>query len=276
MNPETITKAMLVASAAIGLCIPVVLGLKAMEASPSMAASAPVPRIEVVAPPAFDVADAGVERPVVDMGELGGRLLSETFAGLDAARAKGRSRTLVALAPAAPPVSPARSSALAAIETAVPQQDAPVPKIPSEGLAYARAEAPIQVPEPDGASLECLAQAIYFEARGEPDTGRLAVAQVVMNRTRDDAFPSSVCGVVHQANKRGCQFSFTCDGLPETIRDRKSWRAARKLASDVLLGRRSASKLVKALHYHSTAVTPGWADGKVVLQTIGRHVFYRG
>ena len=76
--------------------------------------------------------------------------------------------------------------------------------------------------------LWCLATAIYFEARGESYRGQVAVAQVVLNRVKDHRYPDTICGVVfqNQSRRNSCQFSFACDGIPETINDSKSWAQA--------------------------------------------------
>ena len=85
--------------------------------------------------------------------------------------------------------------------------------------------------------LECLTQAVYFEARGETPAGQAAVAQVVLNRVRHPAFPKSVCAVVFQgAGRHGCQFSFACDGSTQRGREAGAWRRAQTIASRALDG----------------------------------------
>ena len=130
----------------------------------------------------------------------------------------------------------------------------------------------------DRSVLECLAIAIYFEARGEPRQGQKAVAQVIVNRAESKAYPDSICGVVYQGSHRrtGCQFSFTCDGLPETIADHDAWRLAKAFAAITLHSERPVGKVGAATHYHADYVNPYWASGLLRLHRIGRHIFYRG
>ncbi|MCX7588206.1 cell wall hydrolase [Phenylobacterium sp. 58.2.17] len=124
--------------------------------------------------------------------------------------------------------------------------------------------------------LECLTQAVYFEARGETPAGQAAVAQVVLNRVRHPSFPKSVCGVVFQgAGKRvGCQFSFACDGSMRRGREVAAWNRARKVASKALSGDVMAS-IGDATHFHTTNVAPNWGPRLVRTAEVGMHVFYR-
>lgn len=124
----------------------------------------------------------------------------------------------------------------------------------------------------------CLAQAIYFEARGEPAVGQLAVAQVVMNRVENEHYPNSVCDVVYQNQHRRnrCQFSFACDGRPERIRDRSSWDRASNIARRVLSGETMSEEVgTRATHYHANYVRPRWIRDMVKIRRIGTHIFYR-
>ena len=124
--------------------------------------------------------------------------------------------------------------------------------------------------------LECLADAVYYEARGETPNGQAAVAQVVMNRVRHPAFPKSICGVVFQGayNRTGCQFSFACDGSMRHARDVGAWGRARKIASRVLSGS-TVSEIGSATHFHTTAVSPGWGPRLLRVAQVGMHIFYR-
>lgn len=116
---------------------------------------------------------------------------------------------------------------------------------------------------------ECLAGAVYFEAKGEPLDGQLAVAQVIMNRARSGRFPSSVCGVVFQPS----QFSFVRGhGFPAIARGSQNWRQAvaiAKIATDDMWD----SSVDNALYFHARRVSPGWRLSRIA--TIGNHVFYR-
>ena len=124
----------------------------------------------------------------------------------------------------------------------------------------------------------CLADAIYFEARGEPEKGQEAVAQVILNRATSGKYPKSVCGVVYQgkSKRNACQFSFACDGKPETKKEKKAWERARTIAKAMATGEKQVSSLETATHYHATYVKPRWAKKMKKLSTIGRHVFYEG
>ena len=121
----------------------------------------------------------------------------------------------------------------------------------------------------------CLAQAIYYEAALEPESGKRAVAQVVLNRMRHPAYPSTVCGVVYEGwSKRVCQFSFTCDGSLRRAPIADLWKDANRIAGEMLAG--STQKDVgSATHYHADYVLPGWAMKMGKLKQIGRHIFYR-
>ncbi|WP_232475951.1 cell wall hydrolase [Flavisphingomonas formosensis] len=125
-------------------------------------------------------------------------------------------------------------------------------------------------------ALHCLAEAVYYEARSEPIEGQRAVAQVVLNRVRDRAFPHSVCGVVYQGSQRatGCQFSFTCDGSRTYAPIGIAWRRALAVAQAALDG--SVYEPVgSATFYHTTAVSPWWAPSLTRIVTVGAHIFYR-
>lgn len=124
----------------------------------------------------------------------------------------------------------------------------------------------------------CLATAIYFEARGEPVEGQLAVAQTIMNRVRSSFYPDTVCGVVYQGAERrtGCQFSFACDKTPDVAKDRARWEIAQDLARQVADGKVWLKNIGNATHYHATYVRPGWIRQMRRITRIGVHIFYRG
>jgi len=124
-------------------------------------------------------------------------------------------------------------------------------------------------------SLQCLTEALYYEARSESDEGQRAVAQVVLNRVRHPAYPNTVCGVVYQGSERttGCQFSFTCTGVMGPIGEPAAWDRARRIAADALRG--SVYRRVGlAVNYHTTAIRPYWAPSLVTQATVGAHIFY--
>jgi hypothetical protein len=124
--------------------------------------------------------------------------------------------------------------------------------------------------------LDCLTQAVYYEARGETPSGQAAVAQVVLNRARNPAFPKSVCGVVFQraGATKGCQFSFACDGSTQRSREARAWRRAQTIASRALDGFVMA-EVGSATHFHTLNVAPMWGPRLLRVAQVGMHVFYR-
>ncbi|MET1109900.1 MAG: cell wall hydrolase [Allosphingosinicella sp.] len=126
-------------------------------------------------------------------------------------------------------------------------------------------------------SLQCLAEAIYYEARSESEEGQRAVAQVVLNRVRHPAYPGSVCGVVYQGPLRaggGCQFTFTCDGSLVRMPLGPDWDRARRIAAEALAGYVYAP-VGLATNYHTHQVLPDWAFRLAKATVIGNHIFYR-
>jgi spore germination cell wall hydrolase CwlJ-like protein len=123
---------------------------------------------------------------------------------------------------------------------------------------------------------DCLTAAVYYEARSQSEDGQRAVAQVVLNRVRDRAFPNSVCGVVYQGAERrtGCQFSFTCDGSMNRPREVGAWDRARAVAA-AALGGSVYAPVGAATSFHTTSILPWWASSLARITTVGAHVFYR-
>jgi spore germination cell wall hydrolase CwlJ-like protein len=125
-------------------------------------------------------------------------------------------------------------------------------------------------------AIECLSQAVYYEAAREPKVGQEAVAQVVLNRMRHPAYPKSICGVVYQGAARatGCQFTFTCDGSLRWAPEPALWSRAQAVAKRALAG--YVDKDVgSATHYHAAYVAPYWAPTLVKMTQVGAHIFYR-
>jgi spore germination cell wall hydrolase CwlJ-like protein len=122
----------------------------------------------------------------------------------------------------------------------------------------------------------CLASAIYYEAGSQDEDGQRAVAQVVLNRVRHPAFPSSVCSVVYDGSTRptGCQFTFTCDGSLNRQPDAAGWRKAYTIAQEALNGSVYAP-VGWATHYHADYVVPYGASTLTKNAVIGAHIFYR-
>ncbi len=126
------------------------------------------------------------------------------------------------------------------------------------------------------AEQDCLARAVYFEARSEPEMGQLAVAKVILNRLKDPNYPKTICGVVYQGAGRNnsCQFSFACDGLSDQPTVRASWKQAKRVAAKAMAGDESIKIMTAATHYHADYVTPKWATSLKRVIKIGRHIFY--
>jgi cell wall hydrolase len=123
----------------------------------------------------------------------------------------------------------------------------------------------------------CLAEAIYFEARSEPEDGQAAVAQVVLNRVRHGGFASNVCGVVYQDRNHpfACQFSFACEGKSLRVEEPGPWAAAVRIADEVVSGIRYNPLVGEAVSYHANYVRPYWANTMQRVDVIGHHIFYR-
>lgn len=125
-------------------------------------------------------------------------------------------------------------------------------------------------------ALQCLTQAVYYEAAREPLKGQQAVAQVVLNRVRHPAYPKSICGVVYEgaALPTGCQFTFTCNGALRWRPEPALWEQAQSVARRALAG--FVDKDVgSATHYHAAYVAPYWAPELVKMTQVGQHIFYR-
>jgi hypothetical protein len=179
--------------------------------------------------------------------------------------------------------APAFSGALAAPQAGT-TGTAPLPDLPIAALASLEGDGSIMPARPFHArgsvldqarALECLTAAVYYEAANEPDDGQQAVAQVVLNRVRHPAFPATVCGVVYQGSeRRGCQFSFACDGAMARARAPTAWARARRVAARALSGSVFAPAGL-ATHYHTYAVTPAWNRSLVMTGAFGAHFFHR-
>jgi hypothetical protein len=129
----------------------------------------------------------------------------------------------------------------------------------------------------EAAQQKCLAEGIYFEARGEPELGQAAVAQVILNRVRNPAYPKTICGVVYQnKNQRyRCQFSFACDGRADRVRSNYAWRVAQRIAQDVTDAKIWIEEVGDSTHYHAGYVRPRWGKRMINVDQIGAHIFYR-
>jgi spore germination cell wall hydrolase CwlJ-like protein len=136
-------------------------------------------------------------------------------------------------------------------------------------------------PTPLGSNVQkdinCLAENVYYEARGEPDAGKKAVAEVTINRVQAPGFPDSVCGVVKQKAVQGCQFSWVCQRhRPVIDHNSQSWVESKNIATDVLLfdDQPGIMRKQSALYYHADHVRPSWARHMKFIKRIGGHLFY--
>ena len=135
---------------------------------------------------------------------------------------------------------------------------------------------------------ECLAKNIYFEARNEPFAGQFAVAMVTLNRVHDQKFPSSICEVVYEGyhyasghpKRDMCQFSWYCDGQPDTVTNLRAYDKANKIATTAIssfsiMKRNGLDFTENAKYYHTYAVSPRWSKVYPKVGRIGDHIFYR-
>lgn len=123
---------------------------------------------------------------------------------------------------------------------------------------------------------ECLTEALYFEARGESVRGMFAVGEVILNRVDSSAYPDTLCSVINQGTGRkfACQFTYTCDGLAETVSEPRAWEQVGKVARLLIDG--APRELTSgATHYHTKAVNPSWASRFPRTASIDSHYFYR-
>ena len=146
--------------------------------------------------------------------------------------------------------------------------------------------------------LYCLAQNIYCEAKSEPLAGQYAVADVVLNRVNDTRYPNTICEVVKEGpikeswktkqdttlsdderiyypKKNRCQFSWYCDGKPDTVRDQDAWRMAQIIAYKIVHADKMKGITEGATHYHADYVSPKWASKIQLVGSISTHIFYR-
>ena len=131
-------------------------------------------------------------------------------------------------------------------------------------------------PKDSAREMRCLAEAIYFESRSEPQAGQAAVAQVVLNRVRSGIYPTTVCGVVYQDRNRpfACQFSFACEGKSLRIEEPGPWAVATRIAQEVVRGQSYNPAVAEAVNYHANYVSPFWVGYLRRVDRIGAHIFY--
>jgi spore germination cell wall hydrolase CwlJ-like protein len=163
------------------------------------------------------------------------------------------------------------------VETTNVAEAAPQPIVPAR--AFVAAPSPQELAMVKlMAEQHCLAEAMYYEARGEGVDGQEAVAEVVFHRMHSGEYPRSICGVVYEGSElaHGCQFSFTCDGELQRGKSPGAWLTARRLAAKILAGYVQLGNTTDgATSFHATDVLPDWADQMSRTVQIGNHVFYR-
>lgn len=206
--------------------------------------------------------DAFFLDPAIVFGSEPG-FLPGPASGPESAKIGGVAPELASLPDGAPAAAP-----FDAAEEENPQRDgiwpSPAQRLGLAGEKLARAQ-------------KCLAEAIYFESRGETKRGQIAVAQVVVNRVFSGYYPNDVCGAVYQnANRHlACQFTFACDNVRDVVREPDMWVQAREIASDMLDGKLWLTSVGRATHYHAYWVHPSWVREMRKLDRIGVHTFYR-
>ena len=126
--------------------------------------------------------------------------------------------------------------------------------------------------------LDCLARNIYYESGGEPFEGKVAVAQVTLNRVKNSQFPDDICRVIYQKSpimdKVVCQFSWTCSGVTKVKpANGREYEESMAVAKKVLLEGFRLPSLEQALYFHGDYINPGWKRTRVA--HIGRHIFYK-
>jgi len=260
-------------------------------AAPSPYATAMIPRGEITV--TGSMRSAAIEPRVVNDASpvaalAAARHLDAIEVAMEAPPALAKSATPFAAAPAPqpiilasadpaplqlPPITPVSLPMSAAIPLDMVPLPRPAPGAPPpspaellhlEGKAYAKAE-------------RCLANAIYFEARSEPVSGQIAVAQVVMNRVFSGFYPNDVCGVIYQNAYRhlACQFTFACDGKSKAINERGAWARANRIAKQTLDGQLYVAAVGPSTHYHAVYVHPNWVREMRKMAHYGIHNFYR-
>jgi hypothetical protein len=162
---------------------------------------------------------------------------------------------------------------LVAVETDPVQEITRQPLLSAEGKPNYAA---LIDPKDSARQMRCLAEAIYFESRSEPQDGQAAVAQVVLNRVRSGIYPTTVCGVVYQDRNRpfACQFTFACEGKSLRIEEPGPWAVATRIAQEVVTGANYNPKVGEAVNYHANYVSPFWAGYLKRVDRIGAHIFY--
>lgn len=157
-----------------------------------------------------------------------------------------------------------------------PLSGAKTAKSNAGGVIFTREWLANQPKPKSSAEFRCLAEALYFEARGETVKGQFAVAEVISNRVKSGRFPNSYCAVINQGTGRKyqCQFTYTCDGRPEVVAEPAAYARVAKVARATIDGK-SPEITDGATFYHTTAVRPSWSRKFTNTARFGVHLFYR-
>ena len=159
----------------------------------------------------------------------------------------------------------------------------PQPKDPIGDILQAQAPLPAPVPiepeppvesKPNQKDVNCMAEAVYFESKNEPIKGQKAVAHVILNRTKNPKFPSTICKVINQKNDSGCQFSYKCENKSLRPKNLEDYETAKEVATEVLSGENDITR--GAIYFHNNTVKPAWAKLSKLTTIIGNHKFYKG
>jgi spore germination cell wall hydrolase CwlJ-like protein len=168
----------------------------------------------------------------------------------------------------------AKRTALATGVSGAKMERKPADTARTANLSYTHAFL-ASLPAPTGdAQWQCLTKALYFESRGESLKGQFAVAEVILNRVDSARYPNSVCGVVEQGGRSGCQFSYHCDGARDVMRDGEAVDTAGRIARLMLDGA-PRQLTFGATHFHTRAVNPRWSHVYERTAAIGAHLFYK-
>ena len=251
-------------------------------AAPAQAPTPPPTQVAAVAVDNADTADDD-DKPVIASAQIYFGI--QPMGGmLDTMQPWSQDNPIIVVAPADAPADTNGATAAQDPKVAPPAPAAKNETIANKGEVTGAAQHPMTPAErlnlTDKSRIKaekCLANAIYFEARGEPVRGQIAVAQVVMNRVFSGYYPHDVCGVVYQDAHRhlACQFTFACDGIPDTVNEPDAWKRATEIARDTLDGKLWLPDVGKATHYHAYWVHPWWVHEMRKLDRIGVHTFYR-
>lgn len=230
-------------------------------------AALPAPKLNALAAGPEKTVAPVAEKPVAEKPVATKKDTAAPVAGTEVAAAQKAGEKAVAPVAARPAATPAAEKRAAKgfgfLRKPV------VPEAPAL-IRYDEAWLASQPAATGDAQWQCLRTAIYFEARGESIRGQFAVAEVVLNRVDSARYPSSICGVVQQT----CQFSFTCDGISETMHDRASAERAGRIAR-VMMDGAPRGLTMGATYFHTRAVRPSWAGRFDRTAAIGAHLFYR-